>query len=176
MCVESNQRYWPDYSQALTFAYNIFEHSVTHVTPYEKVYGRIPRLPIDNLMGRDEFVTPDHQCSSIMSSMAIAVLKKYIGVSKQRNRLRLIHLHHFRRYVPREEVVEDEAIELDDVPAAAPSWAGSTVADDVARNRRSLSPLTTDGGEDDDIQALSDEESVQAPSFSQLSALSRIWL
>lgn len=85
------------------------------------VYGRISRLLIDNLMGRDEFVTPDHRCSSIMSSTAIAVLKKYIGISKQRNRVRLIHLHHLRRYVPRGEVVEDEAIELDDVPAAAPA-------------------------------------------------------
>lgn len=87
--VDTNQKNWSDYIQALTFAYNVSEHSVTKVSPYEYVFGRMPRLPIDNIMERSEFIDPTRPAPGILSSEAINNMKKLITKNQLANKKRL---------------------------------------------------------------------------------------
>lgn len=87
--VQSNQLNWSDYLQAIVFAYNITAHTVTRVTPYEMVFGRRPRIPIDNIMSRNEFIDPLHPAPGALSSETVRMLKQHIVDSQQRNKERL---------------------------------------------------------------------------------------
>lgn len=42
---------WPDYLQELTYAYNVTPHSSTDLSPYFILFGRLPRLPLDMVLG-----------------------------------------------------------------------------------------------------------------------------
>lgn len=86
--VEQNQKNWPDYVQALTFAYNVSEHSVTRMSPFEFVFNRKPRLPIDNLLNRNEFINPKRR-QGILSPSNIRIIKEYIEKSQQTNKQRI---------------------------------------------------------------------------------------
>ena len=44
---DSEQNNWDEYLQAVVFAYNTGIHKTTKFSPYELVYGRLPRLPIN---------------------------------------------------------------------------------------------------------------------------------
>jgi len=89
MYVDKEQKNWSDYLAPLTFAYNISEHSVTHVPPYELVYGRRPRLPLDNLLNREEFIDPKRPFHDIRSAAALEIMKKAISDSQHANKSRL---------------------------------------------------------------------------------------
>lgn len=89
MYVEKNQKNWSDYLAALTFAYNITEHSVTNVAPYELIFGRRPRIPLDNLLNRDQFIDPKRPLQDIRSYAALELMKKAISESQQTNKSRL---------------------------------------------------------------------------------------
>lgn len=86
--VEQNQKNWSDYVQALTFAYNISEHSVTRVSPFEFVFNRKPRLPLDNLLNRNEFINPRRK-QGILSPSNIRVIKEYIKKNQLANKQRI---------------------------------------------------------------------------------------
>lgn len=86
--VERNQTDWPDFVQAITFAYNISEHTVTRAAPYELVFGRRPRIPIENILGRDDVVDPLNPPGS-KSSEALKIMKKLIAESQLANKRRL---------------------------------------------------------------------------------------
>ena len=45
--IEKNLSDWDEYLDPLAFAYNTAVHATTRVTPFEMVYGRKPRLPVD---------------------------------------------------------------------------------------------------------------------------------
>ena len=45
--IEENLEDWDELLAPLAFAYNTAVHSTTKVSPFEMVYGRKPRLPID---------------------------------------------------------------------------------------------------------------------------------
>lgn len=87
--VERNQKDWSDYVAAITFAYNISEHAVTHTSPFELVFGRKPRIPIDNLLDRSEFINPMAPRPVIKSSVAMDLMKKQILDSQLANKRRL---------------------------------------------------------------------------------------
>lgn len=87
--IERNQRDWPEFVQAITFAYNISEHSVTRTSPYEMVFGRQARIPIENILGRDVYVDPDNLQSGARSIESIQLMKKLIAASQQANKRRL---------------------------------------------------------------------------------------
>lgn len=87
--VSRNQKDWPDFIQAITFAYNISEHAVTRVSPYELIFKCKPRLPIDNLMNRNEFIDPLRPAPEVMSTTAIQLMKKHILDSQEANKKRL---------------------------------------------------------------------------------------
>ena len=46
-CVNKNQTNWDMLLPALAFAYNTSTHSTTKFTPFELVYGRKPKVPLD---------------------------------------------------------------------------------------------------------------------------------
>lgn len=87
VCKRQND--WSDYLQALTFAYNVTEHSVTRVTPFELIYHRRPRLPIDNVLERSEFVDPTRPAPGTLSSETVKTMKKYIIENQLANKRRL---------------------------------------------------------------------------------------
>ena len=45
--IQENLSDWDEYLDPLAFAYNTAVHATTRVTPFEMVYGRKPRLPVD---------------------------------------------------------------------------------------------------------------------------------
>lgn len=89
MFVEKNQRDWSDFLQAMTFAYNISEHSVTRATPFELVFGRRPRIPLDNLLNREDFIDPTRPEPGMLSSAAVNLMKELITQNQQKNKRRL---------------------------------------------------------------------------------------
>lgn len=89
MYVHNNQKDWSDFVPALAFAYNISVHSITQVTPYELVFNRKPRLPIDNLMNRNEFVNPSNLQPNAVSDAAKMLMRRLISENQQANKRRL---------------------------------------------------------------------------------------
>lgn len=89
MFVQQNQRDWSDFLKAVTFAYNISEHQVTRVSPFELVFGRKARIPLDNLLERSEFIDPTRPKPGMLSSAAVNMMKEIIVQNQQRNKRRL---------------------------------------------------------------------------------------
>lgn len=87
--VNENQNDWHDFLHSVTFAYNITEHSVTKIPPFELVFGRAPRIPIDNLLGRDQFIDPNRPAAGWASSEAIKKMRSLILANQQANKRRL---------------------------------------------------------------------------------------
>ena len=87
--VEREQRNWSDFLQALTFAYNTSEHSVTRLSPYELVFGKRPRIPIDNLLSRNDFINPGAPFVGSSTSESIRLMKNLIIANQQANKRRL---------------------------------------------------------------------------------------
>lgn len=87
--IEDSQQDWPDFLQAITFAYNISEHSVTKIPPFEMVFHRTLRIPIDNLLGRDEFVDPNRPAPGCFATDSVRRIKQLITANQQANKRRL---------------------------------------------------------------------------------------
>ena len=49
--VNEAQTDWEKYLNYIAFAYNTAEHATTQFTPYELMYGRLPKIPIDLFYG-----------------------------------------------------------------------------------------------------------------------------
>lgn len=59
----SDKQKWPQMLQTLTFTYNCTAHELTGYAPFNLMYGRIPRLPIDVMfhsVERDNDITDYH--------------------------------------------------------------------------------------------------------------------
>ena len=48
--VNEHQNDWDEYLQYLTYAYNTSTHATTNHTPFEVIYGRKPKIPLDLVM------------------------------------------------------------------------------------------------------------------------------
>ena len=60
VCVNENQDDWDELLNKLAFAYRTAVHSTTGFTPFELVYGREPKLPIDIFYGENEQMELSH--------------------------------------------------------------------------------------------------------------------
>lgn len=89
MYVSKNQKNWSDYVAGIVFAYNITEHSVTKASPFEIIYRYKPRIPLDNLLDRDEYIDPMNPGDDLKYPYAIDKIKKYIIKSQEANKRRL---------------------------------------------------------------------------------------
>lgn len=87
--VDRNQRDWPVYLQAVVFAYNITEHSVTRVSPFELVYGRKPRIPLDNIVERSQFIDPANPIVGPLANERIELIKRLIRENQLANKRRI---------------------------------------------------------------------------------------
>lgn len=87
--VSKNQKNWSDYVAAIAFAYNVSQHTVTCVTPYEIVFGKKPRLPIDNLLNRNELINPINPSPDIRTAIAMQFIKDLIVENQEKNKERL---------------------------------------------------------------------------------------
>ena len=48
--IQDNPADWDEYLKPLAFAYNTAVHATTGVSPFQMVYGRLPRLPIERVL------------------------------------------------------------------------------------------------------------------------------
>lgn len=89
MFVEKSQRDWCKFVPALTFAYNVSKHSVTNVTPYELVFARKPRIPAENIFGRQQYINPNCPGLEVRAEEAKELIKQYIRKSQAKNKKRI---------------------------------------------------------------------------------------
>lgn len=78
---DSEQNNWDEYLQAVVFAYNTGIHKTTKFSPYELVYGRLPRLPIN--------IRP-HQISLQKPLDYLEQLKKTLHIFHQASRQNIL--------------------------------------------------------------------------------------
>lgn len=86
--VSRNQKDWADYVPGVVFAYNITQHSVTNVSPFELIYKFKPRIPLDNHLDRNEFIDPTRP-AGLNCPIALEELRERIFRSQQANKKRL---------------------------------------------------------------------------------------
>lgn len=89
MYVDANQKDWSSFIPAITFAYNITIHSVTKVAPFEAVFGRAPRIPLDNLIERSQFIDPTRPAPGRLSSEDVLRMKQLMRACQEKNKRRM---------------------------------------------------------------------------------------
>ena len=89
MYVEENQKNWSDFVQAITFAYNITIHDVTKIAPFQALFGRAPRIPLDNIIERQEFIDPSRPAPGRLSSEDVLKMKQLMKLNHSKNKRRL---------------------------------------------------------------------------------------
>ena len=57
--VDNDQETWDLHLDKYTFAYNTSVHSTTKQTPFEMIFGRKPRIPIDIMLPQIDMMTRD---------------------------------------------------------------------------------------------------------------------
>lgn len=91
-----NQKDWPNFLQALTFAYNVTIHSVTNVTPFEVVFGHLPRIPLDNLKERNEFIDPTRPARPTFKEGDLVLVERPTHVKEASIKLTYTYLGPYR--------------------------------------------------------------------------------
>jgi transposase InsO family protein len=66
---ESKKSRWKDYVAPLVHAYNCTRSDVTGYTPFELMFGRTPRLPIDHQFGLNDDSCPDLSCNDYIEEL-----------------------------------------------------------------------------------------------------------
>ena len=84
---------WDEYLQAVVFAYNTGVHRTTRHSPYELLYGRSARLPIDPQPNAFSFRRPNDYFEQLRKTMRLyhTTAKQYICLQQQVNKTRYDH-------------------------------------------------------------------------------------
>ncbi len=91
---EKDKAHWRDFVNPLAHAYNCTRHEVTGFTPYELMFGRQPRLPVDLAFGLPYHDSPRQSHSEYVKHLKTNLRKSYLlascGMSKsaERNKAR----------------------------------------------------------------------------------------
>lgn len=88
MYVNDNQKDWPYLLQALKFACNITLNSVTNVTPFDVVFGRLPCIPLDNII-ENEFIDPTRPSTGTLSTEDVLKMKELVRANHEKNKRRM---------------------------------------------------------------------------------------
>ncbi|XP_061593076.1 uncharacterized protein LOC133457765 [Cololabis saira] len=88
-----DKSHWRDYVKPLAHAYNCTKHEVTGFSPYELMFGRKPRLPVDlafELPVNDQSMSHSQYVQNLKDSLkeSYALCNKNAQKSAERNKLR----------------------------------------------------------------------------------------
>ncbi|KAF7640788.1 hypothetical protein LDENG_00014690, partial [Lucifuga dentata] len=81
---------WPQMLRSLTFSYNATVHETTGYAPFQLMFGRTPRLPVDlmfsSVLQDDQLVDYDVYVQSLKRDLAnaIKIAQEYSGKQQQR--------------------------------------------------------------------------------------------
>lgn len=81
---------WPQHLRSLTFSYNATVHETMGFAPFQLMFGRTPRLPVDLLFGsvlqNDQAVDYDTYVQSLMRDLVEAMRVARVSAAKQQRR------------------------------------------------------------------------------------------
>ncbi|KAK0144034.1 Pro-Pol polyprotein [Merluccius polli] len=81
---------WPQLLTSLTFSYNATVHETTGFAPFQLMFGRTPRLPVDVMFGSvimdDQVVDYDDYVQSLRRDLAEAVRVAQVSTTKQQEK------------------------------------------------------------------------------------------
>ncbi|KAK0153854.1 Retrovirus-related Pol polyprotein from transposon 412 [Merluccius polli] len=81
---------WPQLLRSLTFSYNATVHETTGFAPFQLMFGRTPRLPVDVMFGSvlmdDQVVDYDDYVQSLRRDLAEAVRVAQVSTTKQQEK------------------------------------------------------------------------------------------
>ena len=91
---------WPQHLKSLTFAYNATVHETTGFAPFQLMFGRTPRLPVDLLFGSvlqdDQLVDYDAYVQGLRHDLAEAIKIAQTSSTKQQQRQAALYNRKFR--------------------------------------------------------------------------------
>ena len=91
---------WPQHLKSLTFAYNATVHETTGFAPFQLMFGRTPRLPVDLLFGSvlqdDQLVDYDAYVQGLRHDLAEAIKIAQTTSTKQQQRQAALYNRKFR--------------------------------------------------------------------------------
>ncbi|KAI3364082.1 hypothetical protein L3Q82_010910 [Scortum barcoo] len=81
---------WPQHLRSLTFSYNATVHETTGFAPFQLMFGKTPRLPVDLLFGSvlldDQVMDYDTSVQSLRRDLAEAMRIAQVSAAKQQQR------------------------------------------------------------------------------------------
>ena len=91
---------WPQHLKSFTFAYNATVHETTGFAPFQLMFGRTPRLPVDLLFGSvlqdDQLVDYDDYVQRLRRDLAEAIKIAQTSSTKQQQRQAALHNRTFK--------------------------------------------------------------------------------
>lgn len=80
---EKDKTHWRDFVKPLVHAYNCTKHEVTGFTPYELMFGRQPRLPVDLAFGLPYQDSPQKSHSEYVKNLRSHLEESYLLASRR---------------------------------------------------------------------------------------------
>jgi hypothetical protein len=98
---------WDEYLQAVVFAYNTGIHKSTRYSPYELLFGRLPRLPINTPPHCFSFKKPNDYFDQLKKTLRIyhQAARHHIMVQQQNSKKTYDHNRHDPHYCIGDKVI-----------------------------------------------------------------------
>jgi hypothetical protein len=97
---DSQHNNWDEYLQAVVFAYNTGIHKSTRYSPYELLFGRVPRLPISKPPAYFSFTRPNDYFDQLRKTLRIyhQAARQHIIVQQQHSKTKYDSNRHDPQY------------------------------------------------------------------------------